>query len=54
MDSEDDMAQVKTMYSFHLDSRDELEVIKELMDAMYQPDEDSLDGLLGDLGISLN
>jgi hypothetical protein len=25
-----------------------------LMDAMYQPDEDSLDGLLGDLGISLN
>lgn len=42
------------MYSFHLDSRDELEMIKELMDEMYQPDEDPFEGLLGDLGISLN
>jgi len=54
MDSEEDIAQVKTMYSFHLESRDELNVIKELMDEMYKPDEDPLDGLLGDLGISLN
>jgi len=54
MDSDEDIAQVKTMYSFHLDSRDELNVIKDLMDEMYQPDEDPLDGLLGGLGISLN
>ena len=54
MDSDEDIAQVKTMYSFHLESRDELNVIKDLMDEMYQPDEDPLDGLLGGLGISLN
>ena len=54
MNSDEDIAQVKTMYSFHLESRDELNVIKELMDEMYKPDEDPLDGLLGDLGISLN
>jgi|TARA_R110000851_G_scaffold155137_2_gene297450 hypothetical protein len=54
MNSDEDIAQVKTMYSFHLESRDELNVIKELMDEMYEPDEDPLGGLLGDLGISLN
>jgi len=44
---------MKTMYSFNLESREELETVKQVMDSAYQED-DSLDGLLGDLGISLN
>lgn len=46
-------AEMKTMYSFNLDSRDELETVKEVMDNAYV-DDDSLEGFLGDLGISLN
>ena len=49
----DESAEMKTMYSFNLESRSELETIKEIMDSAYQ-DNDSLDDLLGDLGISLN
>lgn len=50
-------AEMKTMYSFSLQSRAELEAVKEIMDNAYQDeDEDDidLDDLLGDLGISLN
>lgn len=46
--------EMKTMYSFNLADRLELETIKDLMDEMYQDDDDPLDELLGDLGISLN
>ncbi len=49
----DESAEMKTMYSFNLESRAELETVKEIMDSAYQ-DNDSLDDLLGDLGISLN
>jgi hypothetical protein len=49
----DESAEMKTMYSFNLESREELETVKQVMDSAYQED-DSLDGLLGDLGISLN
>jgi hypothetical protein len=46
---------MKTMYSFNLQSRAELESVKEVMDNAYQDDDDiDLDDLLGDLGISLN
>jgi len=53
VESGDDIAEMKTMYSFNLESRAELDTLKEVMDTAYQED-DSLDDLLGDLGISLN
>ena len=44
------------MYSFNLQSRAEVESVKQVMDNAYQDDDDDidLDDLLGDLGISLN
>ena len=53
VESGDESAEMKTMYSFNLENRDELETLKQVMDTAYS-DEDSLDSLLGDLGISLN
>ncbi len=53
VESDDDSAEMKTMYSFNLENRDELETLKQVMDTAYS-DDDSLDSLLGDLGISLN
>ena len=48
-------AEMKTMYSFNLQSRAELEAVKEVMDNAYKDEDDiDLDELLGDLGISLN
>jgi len=49
----DESAEMKTMYSFNLENREELDTLKQVMDSAYQED-DSLDDLLGDLGISLN
>jgi hypothetical protein len=54
IESGDESAEMKTMYSFNLDSRHELETVKDVMDKAYSPDDGSLDDLLGDLGISLN
>lgn len=53
VEEEDGSAEMKTMYSFNLESRDELETLKQVMDNAYS-DDDSLDSFLGDLGISLN
>jgi len=53
VEEEDDSAEMKTMYSFNLENREELETLKQVMDTAYA-DDDSLDGLLGGLGISLN
>jgi len=51
----DDEAEMKTMYSFNLESRHELEAVKEIMDSAYTDDDDiDLSDLLGDMGISLN
>lgn len=50
----DEEAEMRTMYSFNLENRQELEAIKEIMDGAYVDDDIDLDGLLGDLGISLN
>lgn len=49
-------AEMKTMYSFNLQSRAELEAVKDVMDNAYRDDDDDIDlsGLLGDAGISLN
>ena len=54
IESGGESAEMKTMYSFNLDSRHELETVKDVMDKAYSPDDGSLDDLLGDLGISLN
>ncbi len=55
-DAGDQEAEMKTMYSFNLQSREELNAIKDVMDTAYKDDDDDidLDDLLGDLGISLN
>lgn len=46
--------EMKTMYSFNLQSRQELETIKTIMDNAYSDDDEDLEDLLGSLGISLN
>ena len=46
--------EMKTMYSFSLQSRQELDTMKTIMDNAYSDDEDDLEDLLGSLGISLN
>lgn len=53
VEENDGSAEMKTMYSFNLENRDELETLKQVMDTAYS-DDDSLDNILGELGISLN
>lgn len=53
----DEDSEMRTMYSFNLQSRHELEAIKSVMDSAYKEDDDDdidLDDLLSGLGISLN
>ena len=50
----DQEAEMKTMYSFSLQSRQELDTTKTIMDNAYSDDDDDLEDLLGSLGISLN
>jgi hypothetical protein len=52
----DEEAEMKTMYSFNLQSRAELEAVKDVMDNAYRDDDDDIDlsDLLGGTGISLN
>lgn len=49
-------ADMKTMYSYNLQSRAELEAMKKVMDDTYVDEDDDidLDDLLSGLGISLN
>ena len=55
VDLDNDLAEMRTMYSFNLESREELDAVKQIMDVAYKSDDDDpLEGLLGDLGISLN
>ena len=55
MEEGDESAEMKTMYSFNVESREELETVKQVMDNAYKDDDDdSLEDLLSDLGISLN
>ena len=46
--------EMKTMYSFSLQSRQELETIKTVMDNAYSDEDEDLEDLLGSMGISLN
>jgi len=50
---EGDELQLKSVFSYNLQSADELEVIKEIMTSQFE-DDDPLDDLLGDLGMHLN
>lgn len=45
---------MRSMYSFNVDSRQELEIIKEIMDEAYGNENPDLGDLLDGLGISLN
>ena len=50
----DEETEMKTMYSFSLQGRQELETIKTIMDNAYSDEDEDLEDLLGGLGISLN
>jgi len=49
-----DEVQLKSVFSYNLDSAEELEMIKDIMTMQYKENNSDLDQLLGDLGISLN
>lgn len=52
---EDEERQVNAVYSYNLMSRNELDVIKHIMDTTYEDDDDDILGdLLDGLDISLN
>ena len=53
-DDDDDLVGMKSLFSYNLDSRDELEVIIDVMRETYTDDNDGLSDMLSDLGISLN
>lgn len=50
----DEETEMKTMYSFSLQGRQELETIKTIMDNAYSDEDEDLEDLLGSMGISLN
>ena len=49
-----DEVELKSIFSYNLDSAEELEMMKDIMTKQYKGPDSELDGLLGDLGISLN
>lgn len=51
---EGDEVQLKSVFSYNLDSKLELEMIKDIMDYQFEDPDDDIDKLLGDLGIHLN
>jgi type IV secretory pathway VirB4 component len=51
---EGEEVQLKSIFSYNLDSKLELEMVKDLMDQQFEDPDEDLEGLLGDLGISLN
>ena len=54
LDSELEEMSLQSIFSYSLDSQEELEIIKELMQKQFSDPDDDIDTLLGDLGISLN
>lgn len=52
--NEGDEVQLKSVFSYNLDSKLELEMVKEIMDQQFEDPDDDLSSLLGDLGIHLN
>lgn len=51
---EGDEIQLKSVFSYNLDSKLELEMVKEIMDQQFEDPDEDLSDLLGDMGISLN
>lgn len=51
---EGDEIQLKSVFSYNLDSEGELEIMKEIMTQQYRSEAGDIDNLLNDLGISLN
>lgn len=51
---EGDEVQLKSVFSYNLDSRIELEMVKDIMDQQFQDPDDEIDDILGELGINLN
>lgn len=49
-----DEVQLKSVFSYNLDSKIELEMVKGIMDQQYEDPNEDLGDLLDDLGISLN
>lgn len=52
--SEDDSVEMKSLFAYNLDSREELEIIIDIMQSTYEDNDDGLRDMLNDLGISLN
>jgi hypothetical protein len=53
--AEDESVEMKSLFSYNLDSTEELDIIVDLMRETYEDDtDDDLRDMLGDLGISLN
>ncbi len=51
---EDESVEMKSLFSYNLDSKDELDVIVDVMRNTYEEDDNELGDMLNDLGISLN
>lgn len=51
---EDDSVEMKSLFSYNLDSNDELDVIIDVMRNTYEENDGGLGDMLNDLGISLN
>lgn len=52
--AEDESVEMKSLFSYNLDSREELDIVIDVMKSTYSDEDDSLRDMLGDLGISLN
>ena len=53
--AEDESVEMKSLFSYNLDSTDELDIVVDLMRETYEDNrDDDLRDMLGDLGISLN
>ena len=53
--AEDESVEMKSLFSYNLDSKDELDIVVDLMRETYEDNADNdLRDMLGDLGISLN
>lgn len=53
--AEDESVEMKSLFSYNLDSKDELDIVVDLMRETYEDNnDDDLRDMLGDLGISLN
>ena len=51
---EDESVEMKSLFAYNLDSRQELDIIIDIMQSTYEDDDDSLRDMLDGLGISLN